>query len=36
VTPSLAAAEVLAEKFKAKFGLSNWVKVVPAGVFGGE
>lgn len=36
VTPSLAAAEALAEKFKAKFGPSNWVKVVPAGDFGSK
>jgi len=30
VIKSIAAGEALAEKFKAKFGESNWVKVVPA------
>jgi 4-diphosphocytidyl-2-C-methyl-D-erythritol kinase len=30
VTASLDAAEALAEKFKAKFGQVNWVKVVPS------
>jgi len=30
VVPSQAAAEVLAEKFKGKFGQANWIAVVPA------
>jgi len=29
LAPSLAAAEALAEKFKARFGQANWIKVVP-------
>lgn len=30
VTETLAAAEILAEKFRQKFGANNWVTVVPA------
>jgi len=30
VVPSQGEAEVLAEKFKAKFGQANWIAVVPA------
>jgi 4-diphosphocytidyl-2-C-methyl-D-erythritol kinase len=29
LSTSLAAAEALAEKFKARFGQANWIKVVP-------
>jgi 4-diphosphocytidyl-2-C-methyl-D-erythritol kinase len=29
LTPSLAAAEALAEEFKARFGQGNWIAVVP-------
>ena len=30
VLPSRALAEELAEKFKGKFGLTNWIAIVPA------